>query len=90
VRDNALTLQERAVATGFASRLGSAGEGAGSKRDLDTLLASFRELGVPNDLVVATGIAAARTREPIVVMVPLIWLAAHNGQEAKEPLEVRG
>jgi hypothetical protein len=83
VRDNALTLQERAVATGFASRLGSPGEGAGSERDLDTLLASFRELGVPNDLVVATGIAAARTREPIVAMVPLIWLAADNGQEAK-------
>jgi hypothetical protein len=33
---------------------------------------------VPEELVVATGIAAARTREPITVMVPFIWLAARD------------
>ena len=39
------------------------------------MFAVFRSLGVPEELIVATEIAAARTREPITVMVPLIWLA---------------
>jgi hypothetical protein len=34
-------------------------------------------------LVVATSIAATRTREPITVMVPLIWLAADLSQEGR-------
>jgi len=42
---------------------------------------TFRELGVPEELVVASGIAAARSREPITLMVPLIWLAANNTQK---------
>ncbi len=54
-----------------------------SKGDLPALLATFRELGAPEDLVVATGIAAARTREPITVMVPLIWLAAEASEETR-------
>jgi hypothetical protein len=81
VRDKTLALPERAIAVWFASGLG--GEGATNKGDLDALLASFRKLGVPEDLVVATAIAAARTREPITVMVPLIWLAAHASREVR-------
>ena len=65
LRDKTLALPHRAVAAWFASGLG--GEGAMSKGDLPALLATFRELGAPEDLVVATGIAAARTREPITV-----------------------
>jgi hypothetical protein len=48
---------------------------------LDALLTTFRELGVPEELLAATGIAAARTREPITVMVPLIWLMAARSKK---------
>ena len=40
------------------------------------LLDKFRSLGVPDELVTATGIAAQKTRESITLMVPLVWLAA--------------
>jgi hypothetical protein len=48
--------------------------------DLPGLLDAYRNLGVPEELVVATGIAATKSREPITLMVPLIWLAAYDGQ----------
>jgi hypothetical protein len=83
VRDKSLGLPQRAAAAWFMSGLGSRGEGTRRKADLDALLVSFRELGVPEDLVVATRIAAARTREPITVMVPLIWLVARLSKETR-------
>ena len=43
---------------------------------MPALLDKFRSLGVPDELVTATGIAAQKTREPITLMVPLVWLAA--------------
>jgi hypothetical protein len=48
--------------------------------DLPALLDTFRQLGVPEELVVATGIAAMKSREPITLMVPLIWLAVHDAE----------
>jgi hypothetical protein len=48
--------------------------------DLPALLDTFQKLGVPEELVAATGIAATKTREPIALMVPLIWLAANDAQ----------
>jgi hypothetical protein len=54
--------------------------------DLPALLDTFRKLGVPEELVVATGIAATKSREPITLMVPLIWLAA-NDDQARTVLE---
>jgi hypothetical protein len=73
VCDTTLDLPHRAVAARFASGIG---DGSAHKGDLGGLLTVFRDLGVPEDLVAATHIAAGRTREPITVMVPLIWLAA--------------
>jgi hypothetical protein len=73
VRDKALDLPHRAVAAWYASGIG---DGSAHKGDLGELLAVFRDSEVPEDLVVATGVAAWRTREPIAVMVPLIWLGA--------------
>jgi hypothetical protein len=78
VCDMTLDLPHRAVAARFASGVG---EGSAHKGDLGELLTVFRDLGVPEDLVAATHIAAGRTREPITVMVPLIWLAADKGQQ---------
>jgi hypothetical protein len=72
----ALDLPHRAVASLFASGVGR------RSSDRDALLASLRDLGVPEELVIATGIAAARTGEPIAVMVPLIWLAARDTKQS--------
>jgi hypothetical protein len=79
VRDRVLDLPHQAVAVWFASGIG---DGSAYKGDLVELLAVFRESGVPEDLVVATDVAAGRTREPITVMVPLIWLAAATSQQS--------
>jgi hypothetical protein len=80
VRDHASDLPTRAVAA--LSALGVGWRGSISRRTggLDPLLTVFRELEVPEELVAATGIAAARTRERIIAMVPLIWLAAQKGK----------
>jgi hypothetical protein len=48
--------------------------------DLSGLLDSYRSLGVRDELVAATGIAATKSREPITLMVPLIWLAANDAK----------
>jgi hypothetical protein len=79
VCDTTLDLPHRAVAARFASGIG---DGSAHKGDLGELLTIFRDSGVPEDLVAATHIAAGRTREPITVMVPLIWLAASTGQQS--------
>ena len=81
VHDQALGLPQRAVAALSAPGIGSRGEISRGTGGLDALLAMFRELGVPEELVAATGIAAARTREPITVMVPLIWLVAARSKK---------
>jgi hypothetical protein len=76
VKDRTLSLPHRAV----AARAVWGTTDAASKSNLSALVASFRSFGVPDALVVATEIAAVRTREPITIMVPLIWLAANTGQ----------
>jgi hypothetical protein len=80
VRDTALDLTHRAVATWLASGIGV--DDGIARGNLEKLLALFRDAGVPEGLVAATGIAAGRTREPITVMVPLIWLAAATSQQS--------
>jgi hypothetical protein len=79
VRGEFLDLPQRAVAAVFASGFGSSGQGERIKGDLPALFAAFAKLGVPDDLLAATEIAARQTREPITVMVPLIWLEAGQG-----------
>jgi len=79
VCDTTLDLPHRAVAARLASGIG---DSSAHKGELGELLAVFRDLGVPEDLVDATGVAAGRTREPITVMVPLIWLTAATSQQS--------
>ena len=81
VRIGTLFLTQRAVAAWSALSIGPRGEISGGTTSVEALLASFRDLGAPEDLLVATAIAAGRTREPITVMVPLIWLAASESQQ---------
>jgi hypothetical protein len=83
VSNKLLALPHRAIAARFTSGLESRGQVSRDKDSLDVLLKTFRELGAPEDLVVATGLAATRTREPITAMVPLIWLAAKVSREVR-------
>jgi MgsA AAA+ ATPase C terminal len=70
----ALDLPHRAVATFLVSGMGT------RNADRAALLSAFRDLGVAEELLAATGVAVARTREPITVMAPLIWLAARDSK----------
>jgi hypothetical protein len=65
---------DRALAVRRSSRMGWMR--SKSVAELSGLLKAFSDLGVPDELVEATGIAAVRTREAITLMVPLIWLGA--------------
>jgi hypothetical protein len=77
VMNQTAPLTERAIAVWCASGIGWVAEKR-AKADLPALLDTFRSLGVPDELVTATGIAAQKTREPIILMVPLVWLAANR------------
>lgn len=79
VADRAKSLPHRALAAWCVSGIGWKREKAPGS-DLSGLLAAYRELGVPEGLTAATGIAATRSREAITLMAPLIWLAANDGQ----------
>jgi hypothetical protein len=81
VRDKALSLPTKAIPAFFAAV--PQFDVVGGQAGLDRLLGAYRELGTPEDLLAATKIAASRTREPITVMVPLIWLAARASRERR-------
>jgi hypothetical protein len=78
VVDKSNSLMHRSLAGWCVSGIGWEGEKPGS--NLPALLDTFRQLGVPEELVAATGIAVSKSREPITLMVPLTWLAANGGQ----------
>ena len=67
---------ERAVAAWCASGIEWGDERRVGPGDLGSLMHVFRELGVPPDLTSATHFAVRRTKEPIVIMTPLLWLAS--------------
>src|ERR1700730_11938704 len=52
----------------------------GEEGDLLALLDCYRQLGVPDRLVDAVGIAAHKTREPVTILVPLLWIATGGGR----------
>jgi hypothetical protein len=79
VADNSKNLMHRALAAWCVSGIGWKREKKPGT-DLPGLLDAYQSLGVPEELVVATGIAATKSREPITLMVPLIWLAANDAQ----------
>lgn len=80
VREKHLALPHRAIAALSAAGIGSSREKTANEGGLDALLAVYRALGAPDELVTATAIAAVRSREPITVLVPLIWLGANDGR----------
>jgi hypothetical protein len=81
VGDADATLLARAMAAWRSSGL-AWGEARPIERgDPNGLMSAFTALGAPNDLVLATSDAALKTGEPIVLMAPLIWVAANRGAE---------
>lgn len=78
VADSGLPLTTRATAAWYASGLEWQRERRISGGDLPGLERTYRELGVPEDLVNAVSQAARRTREPLTVLLPIIWLAAQE------------
>jgi len=82
VAETRLPLPERAIAAWYASGIECGDERRVGRGDLDGLMRTFRQLGVPGDLIAATRFAAIRTREPIVIMTPLLWLAASAAGDA--------
>ena len=76
VADTSKPLPERAIAAWYASGIECGDERRVGLGDLNGLMHAFRHLGVLAELIAATRIAAIRTRKPIVIMTPLLWLAA--------------
>ena len=73
--DTTLPLTVRATAAWYASGVEWGDERRVGLGDLPGLLSAFRDGGIPEPLLDATRIAAARTHEPITIMAPLIWQA---------------
>ena len=82
ILDQKASLTERALAASCASGVGWNGEKR-ENSDLAAVLETFHSLGVPDELVTATGIAAQKTREPITLMVPLVSLTANRHSRPK-------
>jgi len=83
VADLTLPLTLRASAAWFSSGVkGLYGPSLGGG-SLTKLALVLSRLGGGEELLSATKAAAKRTREPITVMVPLIWLEAQRDQKAK-------
>jgi hypothetical protein len=76
VADANQPLHVRAIAAWYSSGVEWDDETRVGKGDLPGLTAAFCSIGVPEELAIATQHAATRTREPITIMVPLIWLEA--------------
>jgi hypothetical protein len=83
VADTSLPLPVRAIAAWYSSGIEWVRERRVGRGDLPGLMATFRLLGAPADLVLATRRAATRTREPIVIMAPLLWIAASRTADAR-------
>jgi len=79
VADNSKSLMHRALAAWCVSGIGWEREKVPGS-NLPALLDAFSQLGVPDDLVAVTGTAVMKSREPITLMVPLIWLTANESQ----------
>jgi hypothetical protein len=82
VADPTLSLPERALAVWHSSGVESRGERRVGPGDLDALMRTYAGLGVPEQLIEAVAVAVKKAREPFVLLLPLLWLAA-AGSEAE-------
>ncbi len=80
VADPALSLPERALAAWHSSGVEERGERRVGPGDLSGLMRTYAELGVPERLLEAVALALKKTRGPFVLMLPLLWLDAAEGE----------
>ena len=82
VADPTLSLPERALAVWHSSGVEAWGEQRIGPGDVDALMQTYAELGVPGRLLEAVAVAIKKARDPFVLLLPLLWLAA-AGSESK-------
>jgi hypothetical protein len=75
VSDLTRSLPERAVAAWYASGIENGRERRVGAGDLDALMRTYADVGAPGPLLDAIRTAVRRTREPITIVLPLVWLA---------------
>ena len=80
VADPALPLSQRALAAWHSSGAEERGERRVGPGDLSGLMRTYAELGVPTPLLEAVALALKKTREPFVLVLPLLWLEAAEGE----------
>jgi hypothetical protein len=74
IADSSQPLAKRAVAAWFASGINWRYDHQVRGGDIRALAGAYRELGADKELANAMVLAAKRAPEPLVVLVPLIWL----------------
>jgi len=74
--DTSAPFTDRLIASWLASGLAWSGERRTAPGDLDGLLRAHETLGVPRRLLDTVWSAAKLTREPLTVLLPVIWHAA--------------
>ena len=74
--DPAVPLPTRSVATWFASGVNGGGPKLVGAGDLSAMLDAFVKAGLPARLAQAVSTGANRSKEPITVFLPLLWIAA--------------
>ena len=80
VAEPTLSLPERALAAWHSSGVEERGERRVGPGDLGGLIRTYAELGAPEPLLDAVALALKKTREPFVLMLPLLWLEAAKGE----------
>jgi hypothetical protein len=80
VAEPTLSLPEHALAAWHSSGVESRRERPVGPGDLSALMRTYAELGVPGRLLEAVALALKKTREPIGLLLPLLWLAAAEGE----------
>jgi hypothetical protein len=80
VADPTLSLPERAIAVWHSSGVESRGDQRVGPGDLDALIRTYTELGVPKRLLQAVAIAIKKAREPFALLLPMLWLAAAESE----------
>jgi hypothetical protein len=80
VADPTLSLSERALAVWHSSGIESRGEQRVGPGDLDALLQTYAELGVPERLLEAIAVTVRKARDPFVLLLPLLWLAVFENE----------
>ncbi|MBU3077818.1 hypothetical protein [Sphingomonas quercus] len=86
--DRGQSVIRRAIATWHASGVNSGGPRVVRPSNLPLLLHGFDLLGLPHPLSSIIETAARKSREPMVVMLPLLWALWREGDEERRSADV--